>query len=43
MQFVRFNDFVKNPDDLVKEVLKEVPNQMAKYFKSNYMKPNAPR
>ena len=43
VQFVRFNDFVNNPDDLVKEVLKEVPNQMAKYFKSKFMKPNAPR
>ena len=43
VQFVRFNDFVKNPDDLVKEVLREVPNQMAKYFKSKFMKPNPPR
>ena len=43
MQFVKFNDFAKNPDELVKEVLKEVPAQMTKYFKSNSILPNPQR
>jgi hypothetical protein len=43
VQFVKFNDFLKNSDELVKEVLKEIPAQMAKYFKSNLMWPNLPR
>ena len=43
LQTYQARDVLNNPDDLVKEVLKEVPNQMAKYFKSKFMKPNAPR
>jgi len=40
VQFVSFNQFVENPDELGKQVLREIPKQMTDYFKSKGIKPN---
>ena len=40
VQFVPFNDFAHDPEQLAKEVLKEIPKQMTEYFQSKRIRPN---
>ena len=42
VQFVPFNDFKHDQGLLTKEVLKEIPKQMTRYFQSKKIKPNPP-
>ena len=40
VQFVQFNQFNNDPVRLAKEVLREIPNQMIRYFQGKGIHPN---
>ena len=40
VQFVPFREFARNPMQLAKETLEEVPGQMLGYFRRNGIQPN---
>jgi hypothetical protein len=42
VQFVEFNKHSHNPVDLTSETLKEIPEQMVKYFQSHGIPPSSP-
>lgn len=40
VQFVPYKKFGNSPEKLVKEVLREIPMQIVKYFQTNGIRPN---